>query len=49
MWVTWAGVLALFDTVRELLPGARRRARQFAPDQPIVPRAPRLPSLTPTG
>jgi hypothetical protein len=53
MWVTWAGFLALLDTIRDLLPGARRASARKQPageSQPtIVPRPPRMPSLTPTG
>jgi hypothetical protein len=52
LWVTWAGVLALFDSLRELLPGgrrARRRAVDARATQVANNRPPRVPSLTPTG
>jgi len=53
LWVTWAACLALVGSVAELLPGvnrSRRRANKNAAAEPkAVPRAPRLPSLTPTG
>jgi hypothetical protein len=52
-WVTWAAVLALFDGIRELVPGLRRARspRNTAPptETSVVPRPPRMPSLTPTG
>ena len=53
VWVIWAGVLAVLDTLRDLIPGVRRsarRAKEKAQQEPrAVPRPPRMPSLTPTG
>ena len=53
LWVTWAAFLALVETVRELLPGngrSKRRSSDSTVSEPTaVPRAPRMPSLTPTG
>jgi len=53
LWVTWAGFLALLDTMRELIPGVRRNRGARVPESAVEPnavaRSPRLPSLTPTG
>ena len=53
LWVTWAAMLALLETVREMLPGGRRSSRaarrHAQQDAAKSPRPPRVPSLTPTG
>ena len=52
LWVTWASLLAALDTIREALPGGRRRrsAPERVPDAPQnTARPTRVPSLTPTG
>jgi len=51
--VTWAGFLAVLDTVRDMIPGVRRSARKARhaaqKESRAVARPPRMPSLTPTG
>jgi hypothetical protein len=53
LWLTWAAFLAVIDGMLELLPGGRRSARgrveEAQPETRVAARAPRLPSLTPTG
>jgi hypothetical protein len=52
-WLMWAGLFALLDALRGILPGGRRPGRPTqakAQQEPRVPsRTPRMPSLTPTG
>jgi hypothetical protein len=52
LWVTWAACLAIVGSLVELLPGVRRskrRGKEIPTSEPVVPRGPRVPSLTPTG
>ena len=53
LWLMWASFLALLDALRGILPGGRRpkRATEDKAQQKtrVAPRAPRMPSLTPTA
>lgn len=51
LWITWAGFLAVVDSVRDALPGGRKRrpASSVASSSQSGARPTRVPSLTPTG
>ena len=49
LWLAWAGFLAMLDALRGLLLGRRRTSAAPVPEPTVITRAPRVPSLTPTG
>ena len=50
LWIVWAAVLATLDTIRDVVRGGRRlRTPVAAAPKSAGTRAPRVPSLTPTG